>query len=90
RLVGGGAWRVLARRALWIPAGAVAAAALAIGLWVRRPAPLPDLPLEPLLAAHARYSAEALLPAEHLVASSTYSDQMTDLYADASDPGGSN
>jgi anti-sigma factor RsiW len=87
RLVGGSGRGLLARRAFWIPAGAVAAAALALGLWARRPAPVEELPLEPLLAAHARYGAEALLPAEHLVASSTYSDQMTDLYADDSDPG---
>lgn len=78
-------WSALVSRSLWIPAGAVAAAALAVGLWMSRSTKADELPLEPLLAAHARYSAETLVPAEHLIASSTYSDQLTALYADASD-----
>ena len=63
--------------------GAVAASALAFSVWARTAAPADELPLEPLLAAHERYSAEALVPQSHLVASS-YTDQVTTLYADGS------
>ena len=77
-------WRILAKPALWVPAGAVAAAALAVGVWMRQARAADELPLEPLLAAHARYSAEALVPQDHLVASN-YSDQLTASYEDASD-----
>lgn len=77
-------WKVLVKPALWIPAGAVAAAALAVGLWVSKARTADELPLEPLLAAHERYSAETLVPDDNLVAAN-YSDQMTTLYADASD-----
>jgi hypothetical protein len=56
------------RRSFWIPAGAVAAAGLAVGLWMRASASADELPLEPLLAAHARYSAELLVPEDNLVA----------------------
>jgi anti-sigma factor RsiW len=77
-------WKVVARPALWIPAGAVAAAALAIGLWVNKAKTADELPLEPLLAAHERYSAEALVPEDNLVAAN-YSDQATSSYADAAD-----
>lgn len=77
-------WKVLAKPALWVPAGAVAAAALTVGLWVSKARAADELPLEPLLAAHERYSAEALVPEGNLVAAN-YSDQMTTLYADASD-----
>ena len=71
-------------RTFWAPAGAVAAAALTLGLWINHARAADELPLEPLLAAHARYSAESLVPEDHLVASA-YSDQMTALDADASD-----
>jgi len=85
RLVTGARWWTpLARPAFWIPAGAVASAALAVGLWLRASAPGEEIPLEPLLAAHSRYSAEALVPEENSVAAN-YSAQMTSLYADASD-----
>lgn len=49
---------------VWMPAGASALAALCLGLWFGlRAAPAEEyLPLEPLLAAHARYSADRLLP----------------------------
>lgn len=77
-------WKALAKPALWIPAGAVAAAALTVGLWVSKTRTADELPLEPLLAAHERYSAEALVPDENLVVAN-YSDQMTTLYADAPD-----
>jgi anti-sigma factor RsiW len=77
-------WRTIVKPAFWIPAGAVAAAVLTVGLWVNRARAADELPLEPLLAAHARYSAEALVPEEHLVAS-TYSDQLAALDADAQD-----
>lgn len=70
-------WR-LAAPAYWAPAGAVALASIAVSLWLRSAATLEEIPLEPLLAAHARYSAEALVPEENLVASN-YSDQLSDL-----------
>jgi hypothetical protein len=79
-------WKVLGNPALWIPLGAVAGAALAFSVWTRTAAPSDELPLEPLMAAHERYSAEALIPESNLVASS-YSDQMTTLYADGSGNG---
>jgi anti-sigma factor RsiW len=68
----------LARPAIWAPAGALALASLAVSLWLRSAATLEEVPLEPLLAAHARYSAEALVPEDNLVASN-YSDQLSDL-----------
>lgn len=79
-------WAGLANPKLWIPVGAVAAAALAFSVWARTAAPSDELPLEPLLAAHERYSAEALVPEAHLVASS-YSDQAATMYADPADVG---
>jgi anti-sigma factor RsiW len=79
-------WKALARPGFWIPAGAVAAAALAFSVWARTAAPSDELPLEPLLAAHERYSAEALIPEAHLVASS-YSDQAATIDADGADTG---
>ena len=77
-------WKSVFKPALWIPAGAVAAAVLTVGLWMNRASAADEIPLEPLLAAHARYSAESLVPEEHLVASA-YSDQLTGLDSDASD-----
>jgi anti-sigma factor RsiW len=77
-------WKGAAKPAFWIPAGAVAAAALSVGLWIRSARAADELPLEPLLAAHARYSAEALIPEDHLVAAN-YSDSLTASYEDASD-----
>jgi anti-sigma factor RsiW len=79
-------WKIFASPRLWIPVGAVAASALAFSVWARTAAPADELPLEPLLAAHERYSAEALVPQSHLVASS-YTDQVTTLYADGSGNG---
>lgn len=67
----------LTRPVIWAPVGAVGLAALVVSLWLRSTAALEELPLEPLLAAHARYSAEALMPEDNLVASN-YSDQMTE------------
>ncbi len=85
RLVSGPSlWKALAKPAFWIPAGAVAGAMLAFGLWVRQARAADELPLEPLLAAHARYSAEALVPEDNLVASN-YSDQLSTIYSDAPD-----
>jgi anti-sigma factor RsiW len=77
------AWKALLRPAVWVPAGAVAAAALTVGLWMNRASADAEIPLEPLLAAHERYSAEALVPEEHLVASA-YSEQLAQ-EADAAD-----
>ena len=86
RFVSGSSWwKTLVKPALWIPAGAVAAAALTVGLWINKARTADELPFEPLLAAHERYSAEALVPEDNLVAAN-YSDQMTTLYADAADP----
>ena len=77
-------WKVLVKPSFWMPVGAVAAAALSVGLWIHQTRAADELPLEPLLAAHERYSAESLIPQEHLIASA-YSDQLTALYADAPD-----
>jgi anti-sigma factor RsiW len=85
RLVTGSSrWKTLLKPAFWIPLGAVSAAALTVVLWMNRARAADELPLEPLLAAHARYSAEALVPEDHLVASN-YSDQMNTIYSDAPD-----
>ena len=77
-------WRTIFQPSFWVPVGAVAAAALTVGVWMSRASAADELPLEPLLAAHARYSAESLVPEDHLVASA-YSDQLTSLDSDASD-----
>jgi len=63
-----------------------AAAALAAVVWftARRTTPEQAIPLEPLLAAHSRYTAEALVPASELVASN-YSAQLNAFYGDSSD-----
>jgi anti-sigma factor RsiW len=86
RLVGGSGsfWKTLVRPALWVPVGAVAAATLAVGVWMHQSRAADELPLEPLLAAHARYSAEALVPEDNLVASN-YSEQLSAIYSDAPD-----
>jgi len=79
RFVSGGRWYApLTRATIWAPAGALAVAAMAVSLWLRSAATLDEIPLEPLLAAHARYSAEALVPEDNLVASN-YSDQVSGL-----------
>jgi anti-sigma factor RsiW len=70
--------RWYAAPAVWAPAGTLALAGIAVSLWLRSAAVLDEIPLEPLLAAHARYSAEALVPEGNLVASN-YSDQLSDL-----------
>jgi anti-sigma factor RsiW len=75
-------YATLARPMVWAPAGAVAIATVAVSLWLRSAATLNEIPLEPLLAAHARYSAETLAPEANLVASN-YSD-LSDL-SDAAD-----
>ena len=77
-------WKTFLKPAFWVPVGAVAAAALTVGLWMNQARAADELPLEPLLAAHARYSAEALVPEGNLVASN-YSDQMSTIYSDAPD-----
>jgi anti-sigma factor RsiW len=74
----------LARPVVWAPAGAVGLAVLAVSLWLRSTAALEEIPLEPLLAAHARYSAESLVPEDNLIAAN-YSDQVSD-FGDASEP----
>ena len=84
-------WRVLLERLLppvrvLIPAGACAAAGLCAVAWLglRSASPDPGIPLEPLLAAHSRYTAEALVPAGELVAAN-YSAQLNAYYGDPSD-----
>jgi len=69
-----------------VPAGALAAAALVAVVWsgLCRAAPDRSIPIEPLLAAHSRYTAEALVPASELVASN-YSAQLNAYYGDSSD-----
>ncbi|MFI5363011.1 MAG: anti-sigma factor family protein [Elusimicrobiota bacterium] len=89
RLVAGSSlWKTFVKPALWIPAGAVAAASLMVSLWMHQARSADEIPLEPLLAAHERYSAESLVSQDHLVASA-YSDQLTSqltaLDADAAD-----
>jgi anti-sigma factor RsiW len=78
------AWKALLKPAFWIPAGTVAAAALTVGLWLNRSSEADELPLEPLIAAHERYSAESLVPQVNLVASA-YSEQVAPTDADAAD-----
>lgn len=77
-------WKTIVNPGLWIPLGATAAAALAVGLWLQGIRATDEIPLEPLLMAHARYSAEGLVPQENLVAS-TYSDQLVTMDSDGSD-----
>lgn len=64
--------RFVALPRVWAPAGALALAALAMSMWVRVLDRDPDqyVPLEPLLAAHSRYTAESLVPEDNLVAAS--------------------
>jgi len=61
----------------WVPAGALAALALIFGLWFgwKQHEAQMSLPLEALLAAHSRYSAETLVPHGGL-AMSNFSHQM--------------
>jgi anti-sigma factor RsiW len=79
-------WHVLQAPRVFVPAGALAALALFASLWfgVRRDSPEQYIPLEPLLSAHARYTAESLVPQGSLV-SSTYSSQLTAQYNDVRD-----
>lgn len=77
-------WTAFSRPALWVPAGTMAAAALMVGFWLHSTRATEEVPLEALLQAHARYSAETLVPEDNLVASN-YSDQLPSLYADSSD-----
>lgn len=49
----------------YVPAGAVAAFAVALSFWLGAPEP-EQIPLESLLAAHTRYSSEGLVPQENL------------------------
>ena len=73
--------RLIPETRVMVPAGALAVAALV--LWLRS-ASQPPIPIEPLLAAHSRYTAEALVPASELVASN-YSAQLNACYGDSKD-----
>ncbi|MBI3550763.1 MAG: zf-HC2 domain-containing protein [Elusimicrobia bacterium] len=53
---------------VWVPAGAAATALLFAAFWLGR-SRSEELPLEALMAAHSRYTAEALVPHGDLVAS---------------------
>jgi predicted anti-sigma-YlaC factor YlaD len=79
-------WQGLRTPRVFVPAGALAALALFAGVWygVRRDSPEQYIPLEPLMTAHARYTAESLVPQGSLV-SSTYSAQLTAQYIDVRD-----
>jgi anti-sigma factor RsiW len=84
-------WRVFLSRLLpparvLVPAGALAAAALAavVCSGLCRFSPNQTIALEPLLAAHSRYAAEALVPACELVAAN-YSAQLNAYYSDSPD-----
>jgi anti-sigma factor RsiW len=48
----------------WVPAGAIAVAALILGLWMKLHHAEDELPIELLAAAHSRYSAEGLIPGD--------------------------
>ncbi|MCX5796477.1 MAG: anti-sigma factor [Elusimicrobia bacterium] len=78
--------RLLPPMPVLVPAGACAAAALLAVVWfgARRAAPDQSIPLEPLLAAHSRYTAEALVPPTELVAAN-YSAQLNAYYGDSPD-----
>lgn len=68
---------------LWASSGALAAAVLfGLARWSWSPAQVEEIPLEPLLTAHARYSAESPLTGTELAASS-YSAPFGDLVAEA-------
>jgi anti-sigma factor RsiW len=84
-------WKTVLERLLppvriLVPAGAFAAVGLCALAWLgmREPAADQSIPLEPLLAAHSRYTAEALVPANELIASN-YSAQLNAYYGDNSD-----
>ena len=78
--------RFLAPAPVLVPAGALALAALAVVAWfgVRRVSPEQTIPLEPLLAAHSRYTAEALVPASEMVAAN-YTAQLNAYYGESPD-----
>ena len=63
------AFAYLARAQFLAPAGVFAVVALTVGLWLGFKAedPSQTVPLEPLMAAHERYSAESLVPQGSLV-----------------------
>ena len=54
-----------------VPAGAVACAIVAVGVWasLRLTGEAEPMPLQPLLAAHSRYTAEGLVPQDYLAQS---------------------
>jgi anti-sigma factor RsiW len=64
--------RFIAAPRVWAPVSALALAGLLMTLWVRTLDRDPEqyVPLEPLLAAHSRYTAESLVPEDSLVAAS--------------------
>jgi anti-sigma factor RsiW len=64
---------------MWVPAGALAALALLVGLWAgyQARAARTALSLEALLVAHSRYAAEGLVPHGGL-ASANFSAQLAD------------
>jgi anti-sigma factor RsiW len=78
--------RILPPFTVLVPAGAFAAAALVAAVWfgAHRVADDQSIPLEPLLAAHSRYAAEALVPPTELVAAN-YSAQLNAYYGDPTD-----
>ena len=63
------AFAFLSRARFLAPAGVFAVLALTVGLWLgfKTEDPNQTVPLEPLMAAHERYSAESLVPQGSLV-----------------------
>jgi anti-sigma factor RsiW len=59
-------WRAWLIPKVWVPAGVAALAALLLGLWLNPGEE--EIPIEPLIAAHARSSAESWLPHSDLLA----------------------
>jgi anti-sigma factor RsiW len=78
--------RIMPPLPVLVPAGAFAAAALVAAVWfgAHRGTADRSIPLEPLLAAHSRYTAEALVPPTELVAAN-YSAQLNAYYWDSTD-----
>ena len=69
-------WSLPSWRSPWVWASAFAAAVVALWVGVSSREPDQYVPLEPLLAAHSRYTAESLVPQGTLVASN-YTSPLT-------------
>jgi anti-sigma factor RsiW len=80
-------WEILKQwihsQRVWIPVGAAATAVLFVGLWMglQKNPEEESLPIETLIAAHERYSAEGLVPSSDS-SSSEFSSQIAGDHAD--------